>query len=175
MNVDRLRLGLTALIVTFPSNADVLLDTGAGYHGGYALSLQQFVAIQIEPERNQLITGFEGFIGVSNPGTVTVVLYADGDGIPDTALHWTTFAADESEPRWLGVSGLDWEVSPGKYWLAFEVYEAGFSGALGGAKEPGAVGAYYIAQRQEWRSMERERSYIGVRVFSTPVSTDQLH
>ena len=96
----------------------------------------QSVALQFTLNGSAKITSAEGYFwsGIA-PGTLTLALYSDSNGLPGVELFSRQFGVPltGSGPAgdWFGVSGVSWEVAQGRYWAVFEV-RAGqsFNGAL---------------------------------------------
>ena len=78
------------------------------------------------------VTDIEAWLWEVTPGDVTVAIYEDDGGIPDAGnmLFSTSFYADGPDTTpgtdptavWLGPHGLNWDLGPGTFWVAFEVH-----------------------------------------------------
>ena len=116
--------GLIASMASLPCSAHTI-DTGSpdgSPVGAYLLDSTDFYAGQISfggsSARVQNIFGH--VLGGAAGETFTIALYADAaNHLPGNEVFSSkaTFGAD----GWNGISGLDWNVGPGLYWVAFEV------------------------------------------------------
>ena len=133
-------LGISAV------KADSIIDTGTpdgtgsanliGQYGGYIYERSE--AGQFTLSQGYTITAVSGFMAnyAGYGGTVDAVIYGSTlqDGsvpVPDiNNKFWSgTFSADSpTTSSWLGISGLDWNLGAGTYWLAFEPQGSTFYG-----------------------------------------------
>lgn len=126
------------------ARAATIVDTGQTSTSttlGYSFNSTQWLAGLITLDKGYTVTGVEIWLtrysDSHTAGDVTVTVYGDsGTGIPDTGdvLFSTVFYADILRTRsatWQGTDGLNWDLGPGNYWLAFEVR--------------GSSGAWYVA------------------------------
>lgn len=110
-----------------------LVDTGQpqidpylGY-GGLTLFSDQSLAGKISLSSPVTLTGVQTVFGdVADGGTYTIALYADKGTLPDTGAELFSTAASlpanySVDPAWGGVSGLNWQLAAGDYWVSFEV------------------------------------------------------
>ena len=117
-------MALAAMLALAPiagANAATIVDTGPGPNvtTGGVVAPDQFLAAEFETGAAKIVT-IEGWISaLVNNTNLRVALYSDGGAVPGAVLFQTSFAANPST-GWQGVSGLNWEVGPGAYWVAFE-------------------------------------------------------
>jgi hypothetical protein len=169
-------LTMAAVIAAQSASAEVLLDTGSGtFRAGNALTEEQFLAVAVHPKIDQTISAIEGWIGVVTSGTITVALYTDDGGKPGDYVDSTTFLAEISQPAWLGVKDLNWELPAKKHYIAFEVHDSTFDGYLAGAAQPIPDEAYYIVDQNEWHTEGGGLLSLGVRVLGGAASADERH
>jgi hypothetical protein len=111
------------------AHAYYVVDTGEGtnLNGGYGWSLDnsnpQWLAGKFSLNQAYSINSVEGWIGiVTDAGTGRISIYGDAGQIPDAAdLKFSQdFLVDLAQPSWQGISGLDWDLAAGSYWVAFE-------------------------------------------------------
>jgi len=125
-------LGAVSLLLSISSaQAALVVDTGAGSStsGGTSLVSSQWLAGQFTLSESYTINSVEGWFGKGAQGTVTSAIYNDaGSGIPDGgALFAQQFILDTPDNigtfgnAWDGAYGLNWMITAGTYWLAFEV------------------------------------------------------
>jgi hypothetical protein len=121
-----------------------LVDTGAGTapsglildgDPGVLVWTQSWHAGLFTLDHDTLISGVEAWMSVGSSGAMTTIIYAANAGLPraSPALFSATYELDQSGSHiaWRGVSGLNWRLSAGTYWLDEEPqHESTFSGAL---------------------------------------------
>ncbi|MEI6323016.1 MAG: hypothetical protein WCP60_07945 [bacterium] len=117
--------------------AERIIDTGTpdgsgyadliGQYGGY--SYERSEAGQFTLTQSYTITGVSGYMAnyAGWAGTVDAVIYGStlqgSVPVPDiNNKFWIgSFSADSpTTASWLGISGMDWNLGAGTYWLAFE-------------------------------------------------------
>lgn len=127
-------LAFGLLSVTGASFATTIVDTGPATpvnadeftSGGHRAG--QFVL-----DSTTTITSVERWTAVRTGGDAFFGIHADAAGLPGSAIEgmFAPFAVAAGGPAWVGVSGLNWELSPGTYWLRFS---SRFGGDLGPAR-----------------------------------------
>ena len=128
-------LVLIIFLFAFRTQVAIIVDTGLGSieTGGVSLFSEQWLAVEFSTSQTWEITDVQGWISASFPGgAVTFALYTDGGEIPGTELFSQTLSIDPAFfSDWHGPSGLSWIVTPGTFWLAFEVRSgSSFDGAM---------------------------------------------
>ena len=116
---------VVAMVLAFASAFGAVdltvVDTGAPPNGsGTTLNVAQWQASQFSILQAGTITSVEGWIAATVAGAIQIRLYADGGHAPGTALNTTSFNAISSEGQWQGAA-VSWAVTPGTYWLGYEV------------------------------------------------------
>ena len=117
-------LALPLAISTAPLKAQTtIVDTGPGgpIIGGTSFGSFQWVAAEFSITDPYSVTDVHAWIGSVTGGTATAALYTDSGGIPGTELFSSAFTVAAGVNDWYGQSGLDWGVTAGTYWVAFEV------------------------------------------------------
>lgn len=104
------------------AQADTLLDTGTPDNTGFPITLDtaDYAATKFQLGASYTIQDIAGYLTTGNSGdTFTIALYSDNNGHVGSELQsaQATFVAD----GWNGASALNWSVSAGNYWVAFEV------------------------------------------------------
>jgi hypothetical protein len=113
-------LTLGALAGPTFAQAQIIVDTGAP-SGSATTSGNNWRAGRFTVESPVVVTAVEKFASVSSAGTVTVALRADDAGLPGDELFATEAALSQNTVfNWQGVSGLNWSVPAGAYWVTFE-------------------------------------------------------
>ena len=177
------RLLLSCLLLICCASGDALAETIVDTGGVDPTSLDQWIlrrdqwlAGEFTIAAATTITAVEGYIR-TNPtqslgGTFTISLYADGGEVPSSGdpLYFAaaTRAAGKVDPAWEGLSGLDWSLDSGSYWVTFEIRPTDTL-ADGIMPVPSAAPlldeAY--AYRRAWS--EYDELDIGVRISGQPV------
>lgn len=122
---------------TFLANAETLVDTGVPtpVNGALALDSTQWVSAGISLAGPNNITDINGYFWIRNAGGLTLALYSENEdtGLPGSQLFSQEFsiAGDLGTRGWFGISGVNWSVSSGNYWISYEVREGQtFDGAV---------------------------------------------
>jgi len=124
-------LTLCILIVAPTSYSDTFVDTGTPTGGSSANSLGSgsWIAAAFSTSTNYNITEISAYFGnpdVTNETQLTMALYANDAGgqIPGSELYTTQLDVPYHPTiwlRWEDVSGLNWYIPEGTYWVSFEV------------------------------------------------------
>ncbi len=121
------------------SRGAVILDTGDGGVLGAGTALftnppdrSGFARLagKFTVDHTFTITSAEGLIGnfAREPGEVSITLARDASGIPGEFLFTGAFAVPvtypiSEVPHWLGVTDVNWKLTPGSYWVVFAAGE----------------------------------------------------
>ena len=115
----------SSLLATSASAA-IIVDTGSPGPGGgrsnadYWLDSNDWLAARFDVSSATSITDLTGWMFAGRaPGTFTIALYS-GDETPLTQLY-SGVATANLPFAFYGLHGVDWQVGPGSYWVAFEV------------------------------------------------------
>ncbi len=147
------------LAFTVSARAEYIVDTGPGLNtrGGNALyntipwnGDYQFLAVKFSLNASYLLTNIQGWIWhkeLQNPSHINFIIYGDGGDVPDVnneLYNQVVTVSSNFAPQWHGLTGLDWRLSSGDYWLAFEARqpELNDNGMPGGAPNPQINEAY---------------------------------
>jgi len=106
--------GATTIVDTgTPNPTDPTLVTTSGHRAG-----------QFTLGGPTTITSVERYAAVITSGDAYFQIYDDANGLPGDPLAglFSTISVTQGGPDWLGVSGLNWELGPGTYWLRFSVW-----------------------------------------------------
>lgn len=124
-NKIRLALATAALLSTAAAQAVTVVDTGTPTNQppfGYALDAVDFVAGEVDfANATRLDSVATHILGGAAGDTFTVALYADNGAHAPTGSALYTATATYAADGWNGVSGINWAVSTGAYWVAFEI------------------------------------------------------
>ena len=138
-------LGFTAVavfsLVNLPVHADYIVDTGPATTQFPATVLADFqwLAGQFTLTTFTTVTGLEGWIYGSGPGSLTAAIRSNVVGhpnLPGDTLFSVSFVVGDCVvgacgPAWRGLSDLSWGLPPGTYWVSLEQREGlTFDGAM---------------------------------------------
>ena len=116
------------------AEATLIIDTGSAENpatSGWAIFGSQWLAGGIDLAQAYTITDIDIWAYSDNAaGSVLVSVFGDAAGAPDVnaPLYSTAFSVDAFSTNyasWIGPSGLDWDLGPGFYWVAFSITEPG--------------------------------------------------
>lgn len=174
------RTNLIRITVAFPISlfsatafAAFIINTGINESSDandWALNSGQWLAAEFDVSQPYTINEIEGVLS-TNPGgqTIKIVLYSDGGDVPGSVLFsQATDLVPSTEfplhPNWQGISGLQWTVDAGSYWVAFE-HVAGFLSVMPGPTPNQLLNeAFYNGS---W--VGNDDFGIGVRIMAEPV------
>jgi len=120
----KLTLAAAISLASFSAHAVVIIDTGGAYtnSGTISLSNTQFVGAGFSIGESYNITDISSYFYTGNNGSLTVSLYSDISGAPSSKLYSQEFSVPGAGSKaWAGVSGLNWQVTNGNYWVTYEV------------------------------------------------------
>ncbi len=131
---------LSAALLNGAAQATILVDTGSPVltqNGAIAVInypyAHQSVGAGFSLAGSNSITDIESYFYVSNPGTLTLALYSQIAGLPGNELYSKEFSISgvSGSKGWYGISGVDWAVSAGNYWVTYEIRNSQtYNGAL---------------------------------------------
>jgi hypothetical protein len=190
-------IGLSLTFATSAVSADTisLIDTGAPLVGWDfvgnqpRLNAAQWLAAEFTVPQPVAITSIEGWMGCPwrvpcSAGDLTIRLYDDGGDVPGTSFFSQTAFVNPpdssrqvdppglgppvpAEGSWHGISDLNWLISPGIYWVAFEVpSDSPFFWVMGGAPHPLSIEAFKSA-RFDFGYVQQDRLNLGIRIGAT--------
>ena len=135
-NLSKLILALSLSLISLTANAAVIIDTGTPNNAYWTINnlstfaYSQYGAIGagISFTESYNITDISSYFnsaGYPSPGyagTVGVSLYTDNSGIPGSQLYSQSFSfpSPSNTDTWAGLSGINWQVTTGNYWLTYE-------------------------------------------------------
>jgi len=179
---------VVAVLIVMSSGAIALadpmfiVDTGQPLSppssGGWVLNVNQSLAVEFTLDQAYTLSDIEGFIGAEVAGTIAITIYNDAGEVPGGELFSSDVSLELAD-AWQGLSGLNWNMEAGSYWLSFEVRDGDptmpYGRMLSGAPSPLGNEAYtthgYIPLNlqggSEWVAYDGLN--IGVRIQGTPV------
>lgn len=155
------------------ANAAFIVDTGDPTGDSvWLLDSTEWLAGEFLLSAEHTITDIKGYLQCLVGDTVYAAIYSDGGDTPGSRLFSQDFSVQAGPfDNWVGPSGLSWFLSPGTYWVAFEV-RAG-SDFLGGmrADSPNPLGneAAYDADATVPFWFAYDEADIGVKIQGNPI------
>lgn len=136
-------LAVGLLSITGASVAATIVDTGPATPANPDdVTVSGHRAGQFVLGGSTTITSVERWTAVTTGGDAFFGIYTDAAGLPGSPIEglFATLSVAEGGNAWVGVSALDWELSPGTYWLRFSSWFGGDLGPAGFAAPFCAVG-----------------------------------
>jgi hypothetical protein len=124
-------LTIVLLLAAASANADVFIDTGTPNDGysvianiinfdtGYRSYESRGYRLSFTEAYN--ITGITSYLNTGNSVGIAMTLFTDNYGTPGTLLYNGIFFEPgiEFADTWAGLSGINWQVNAGNYWLVY--------------------------------------------------------
>ncbi len=122
------------------ANAALIVDTGAVENGtGWTLVDWQYFGGKFSINSAQTINAIDSYFNVTGSGSLNFSIHANGGNVPGSVLYTTSdWYGAGSAMGWHGVSGLNWNLAAGDYWVSFRP-DATFYGAVPGNHADGAL------------------------------------
>lgn len=157
-------LGLSALA----AQAATLVDTGEPNLSMASLAIDSvdWAADEVSFNTAASIDSIKTYLQDDTYGeTYTIALYKNLAGLPDTdaGALYTSQATFTGSNGWLGLTGLNWQVGAGQYWIGIEsratdsmtygslpVPVASGSGVIGSAFTPSIAGDYLVSNPAQY-------------------------
>lgn len=136
-------LAVGLLSITGSSFAATIVDTGPAMPASADdVTVSGHRAGQFVLGSPTTITSVERWTEVTTGGDAFFGIYTDAAGLPGSPIEglFAALSVAEGGNTWVGVSGLNWELSPGTYWLRFSSWFGGDLGPAGFAAPFCAVG-----------------------------------
>ena len=113
------------------ANAGVFIDTGTSnntwstianirnFDTGYSSYESRGYRLSFTEPYN--ITGITSYFNTVNSVGIAMTLFADNSGTPSSLLYQGIFFEPgiDGADTWAGLSGIDWQVNAGNYWLVY--------------------------------------------------------
>lgn len=111
------------LLAQSSAHAGYIVNTGADSNGQpWDFANFQYFAGEFTIGQSDVVTSVEAFLGdqFGHSGHVNAEILANTGGEPGAVLYSDTFVLPlQSALNWYGVSGLNWDLTAGTYWLSF--------------------------------------------------------
>ncbi len=157
---------------------DTIVDTGTPNATGggkdLALNANSWWAGNFTITNPYTLTSIEGYLKADNGnkiGTITLSLYS-GSGFPSVAnpTYQTQMNVTNTTYTWDAVSGLNWNVAAGEYWIAFERKDTDtFTGKMLKLGTPSPAGTAPFDSYAKWTTgasyVNDTDKFIGARVY----------
>jgi len=160
-----------ALLFSAISRADVIVDTGTPSLGGgwdlgngTSFTYPQWLAAKFELLQPTTITDVLGWMYVYRTAGLTVAIAADGGNIPGADLYSgsTVVSFNNYQSNWEGLTGLDWQLDAGTYWVKYEGAVDYYGGMDNPAPNPLGVEAFRSHYTGGW--FRQDNLDLGVRI-----------
>ena len=135
-------LALATVFICASRGANIVIDTGPGYTGfpgGLTLGSApdgtggQSLAGRFEIPSFTHVTAAAGWIATfdtqfgaqftsSYEATLTIGIASDAGSLPGSLLFQSSTVHGSQAAGWTGLTGLDWGLLPGTYWITFSRY-----------------------------------------------------
>lgn len=172
----------TILVGTGIAKAALIVNTGTPSNvanNNYLFSSGQYFAGEFSVSQSFDITQVNGYLGNSGTGAATGNVTAELLGVnsgsahmPGSLLFSASFSLAASSPlNWYGVSGLNWSIGPGTYWLAF-VPDANINGNMPGVA-PSPMAHYDVGNFGAWLDYgsQFDPVDVGMQIDATPATS----
>jgi hypothetical protein len=136
------------------AHAGLIIDTGEPPEPGYGSAFMgsnngnyQYVAGKIKFASAYQINRIDTHLKFYEPyfasgGAFSIVLYNDDNTSGPGNLVYSAgggYMPADSQGAWYGISGLDWLVEAGSYWIAFEAQDSSINAIMSYAARPAAT------------------------------------
>jgi hypothetical protein len=113
LSTGTVAIGATIVDTGPASPADPNLATGSGHRAG-----------QFTVGGQTTITSVERWTQVTTSGDAFFQIYDDANGLPGNPIAglFSTLAVQQGGVAWVGLSGLNWNLNPGTYWLRLSIW-----------------------------------------------------
>lgn len=150
-------LALGAALAPGLAQASLVADTGTPSNAvgaGWAFNSAHSYAGQFSVLADLSIDTIQGYFS-TDAGTVGISLYSnaeDGDGgfVPGSLLRSASLATQAGALAWNGLSGLDWQLAQGSYWVVFSASWGTASQASMPGSAPAPLDGYALMQGGQW-------------------------
>jgi len=146
--------------------ATYVIDTGEGSGPAPSIHYNQYFAGFFSVDDPWYINSIQGYMyeNGSSGGVISAVLYDTGH---TPLISWNFTLADNAPLDWYGVSGLNYYLAPGSYWVGLK--PSGPTPFVQGAMPTGVLhplSNYAMIQLGTWYTTSND---VGFRIDGTPV------
>jgi len=172
---------LLILTLGVSASAMTIMDTGPGpvATGGVAVAPTEWVAAWFQVLEEATVTDIYGwFYPIVPLESFVISLYSStGDNQIDDQLFTGNFTMQPgSATDWYGLTGLDWTLNPGYYWVSFEALSpaAGWVIMPTPSPDPSPYHAWSQDQGASWTYYGPGLINIGIQILGEPSSNVPL-
>jgi len=130
--LSKVVLTIVFCLTAVSANADVFIDTGTpnnswstianirNFDTGYESYESRGYRLSFTESYN--ITGITSYLNTGNSVGIAMTLFADNSGTPNFPLLYQGIFFEpgiEFADTWAGLSGINWQVNAGNYWLVY--------------------------------------------------------
>ncbi|MFT3736137.1 MAG: hypothetical protein QM776_14135 [Rhodocyclaceae bacterium] len=135
--IAALGLAFSLGFASVPASAEYVVNTGTPtLPGNWMFSASQYFAGEFDLGSAAVLNSIEGFFSTL-PGSVVISIHADGGYVPGSVLYTADLATGTGNEAWRGLSGLDWSLDAGEYWVSFKpTFTSSYTSFAGGAASP---------------------------------------
>jgi hypothetical protein len=131
--ISKLAVAALFSLAAVSANAAVIIDTGARtdssasiasqYDEMMGIFYQSSLGYRVSFTDSYNITDISSYFNSGDSIGVLMSLYSDNSGTPNTQLYSQSFSfSDPYTDTWAGLSGINWNVTAGNYWLTYETF-----------------------------------------------------
>ncbi len=159
------------------AQAALIVDTGPAVNtgAGWALYDWQYFGGKFSIGSGQTVHAIDGHFSAYLGGNVSFAIHANGGNTPGAVLYAASSAIpDGTSLNWYGVSGLNWDLAAGDYWVSLRP-DASIAGAvMASAANPMAQYAQGHGDYQWYDRTPGTMDFIkmGVRIDATPAAAE---
>ena len=186
--MKKLVLALMLILVPCQIHASLIVDTGQPTSNGYLLSQDQWLAAEFIIDESYTLTDIQTYMFVNYGGLLDIVIYEgtimktylDQYLTPNTSnlLYRNTIDVSQGLEDWRGLSDIDWKLTSGTYWIAFETRDPSLqAGLLYGSSNPSGYNEAYTWDGKYWNpeNYNYGRMDLGIKIWGDLLtSADKL-
>lgn len=167
-------------ILTFLNQAQaaIIVDTGSGpiETEGWVIDgdNHQSLAAKFSLTQGYALTDIYGWMGLAGPsGTAKISIYGDAGVIPSTSILYSQdLSLTNPAVNWYGLSGLNWNLASGNYWLVFEPGSSQLEAFMPSpSASPLLNEAFYLPGAGVWQ--QNNIMDLGIRILGNPTATPE--
>lgn len=129
MSKKMILMVMTLIFISFgAAYAEYIVDSGVPTaSSATGLGRDWWIAGRFTVDSTTTVTDIQGYFSDANGGSLRAVIYSGGETVPNTAQEIGNYkfnvpsTGNFISDDWYGVSSINLSLSPGIYWIAFEV------------------------------------------------------
>jgi hypothetical protein len=168
---------ITFFIAIAPSFAATIVNTGNPTdptHWYFGAASNQWLAGEFTISQPYALTDIKTFCNwTSGSNIANIAIYSDGGDVPGSLLFNQSFTVG-STSAWQGLSGLNWNLTEGTYWVGFENRAGNFYGTMGGGSVLNPMqGEAYFNNYSGGQYVAGSHEYIPAIIEGIPTATPE--